>query len=364
MNRRHFVSTTAGLLAAAGRSAEEAALPRLRELFADDFLIGFAAGSGLLQDGRAAEQALAAGQFNVLTCENEMKPGPVHPEPDTYRWQAADALVGFAEANGLKVHGHTLVWHSQTGAWMFQDVDRAGLLARLKTHIDTVAGRYRGRIISWDVVNEAVENDGLRNSPWRQIAGDDFIERAFEYAAAADPEARLYYNDYGICVKPKRDQVVALVKRIQQAGLRIDGVGIQGHWNLTWPGLGDIEQSLQIYRDLGAKIAISELDIDVLPRRGRSADVSATETGTDASNPYVAGLPAAVADQQARRYEAIFKLFLKYRETIERVTFWGLSDGSSWLNNFPVRGRTNHPLLFDRQLTAKPAFWAVAGLKT
>jgi endo-1,4-beta-xylanase len=251
--------------------------------------------------------------------------------------------------------------------WVFQDADgkplgRDALLERMREHIFTVVGRYKGRVHGWDVVNEALNEDGtLRKSQWLNIIGEDYIARAFEYARQADPGAELYYNDYNLDYEAKWQGAVELVKKLKQQGLKVTAIGTQSHHKMDRPTLEQIEESFKAFRNLGVKVAVTELDVDVLPAvtRQPTADVSAwTQAGPD-SNPYTAGLPDEVQNALAERYRDLFALFLRYRDIITRVTFWGVTDRFSWLNNFPVPGRTNYPLLFDREGKPKPAFDAV-----
>jgi endo-1,4-beta-xylanase len=223
-------------------------------------------------------------------------------------------------------------------------------------------GRYKGQIQSWDVVNEALNEDGtLRQSMWLKIVGPDYIEKAFQYAHEADPQAQLTYNDYNLELEPKRNGAIALVKKLKADGVPIDCVGIQGHVHLTEPTIEQEDAAISALAALGVKVAISELDVDVLPNAGYgpTADVSLSVERKAAQNPYVNGLPDAMQQQLAARYAGLFRVFLKHRGDLVRVTFWNVTDGDSWLNGFPVRGRTNYPLLFDRNAKPKPAFDAV-----
>jgi endo-1,4-beta-xylanase len=344
----------------------------LREAFADDFLIGAAVGRGVVsgRDARAAE--LVARQFSALTAENDMKWQSLHPAPDRYDFNAADDYLEFAKKHRMTVIGHTLVWHSQTPDWVFKDeagkpVTREVLLKRMKDHIQTVVGRYKGRIKGWDVVNEALSDGGrepLRDSPWRRIIGDDFIEQAFRFAHEADPQAELYYNDYGLENGRKRDNAVALVKGLLKRGVPITGIGTQSHFHLNHPPVAEVERTLKDFAALGVKVMVTELDVDVLPSRGPAgnADISRREQGGNGLNPYPNGLPPEIQEKLAKRYGELFEVYLRHRKSLTRVTFWGVDDGRTWLNGFPIRGRTNHPLLFDRDLKPKPAFDAVLRL--
>jgi len=229
------------------------------------------------------------------------------------------------------------------------------MLERMRTHIATVVGRYKGKIRGWDVVNEALNDDGpLRDSPWRRGIGDDYIAKAFEFAREADPGAELYYNDYNLATRPaKRAGAIRIIKELQQRGLRIDAVGEQGHWRLESPTTTEIDQTITELRATGVKVMITELDVNLLPPVAPPVPGQPREPG---ANPYANGLPDDVQQALARCYVNAFRVFLKHRDDITRVTFWGVSDGDSWLN----RGRMNYPLLWDRQRQPKPAFDEVA----
>ena len=364
-----LVSMLIALPAAAFAAAADGPATTLREAYADDFLVGVALNTATVSGRNPRAAAIAAREFSSLTAENDMKWALLHPAPGRYEFDAADAYVEFAGQHGMAVIGHTLVWHSQTPRWVFQGEDgqpasRELLLERMRDHIHTVAGRYRGRVKGWDVVNEAVSDRGpdvLRDSPWRRIIGDDFLDHAFRFAREADPDAGLYYNDYGLFHREKRARVVELLRGLIARGVPIDGVGMQGHYGLAKPEIAEVEQAIEDFAALGLKVMVTELDVDVLPSRGDVgvADIARREVYDAALNPYRDGLPADVQQQLAERYAALFRLFVKHRQHITRVTLWGLDDRQTWLNNFPVRGRTNHPLLFDRDLQPKPAFEAV-----
>ncbi len=343
----------------------------LRSAYADDFLIGVAMNTAMVEGRDTASAEIAARQFSSLTAENDMKWQSINEDPGLYDFGTADAYVAFGEKHGMAVIGHTLVWHSQTPRWVFQDdqgkpASRELLLARMRDHIHTVAGRYQGRIKGWDVVNEAISDGGedapmLRNSPWRRIIGDDFIDHAFRFAREADPKAELYYNDYGMFHREKRARTIRMLRGLIERGVPIDGVGMQGHYQLEAPEIDEIEQAIKDFSALGLKVMVTELDVDVLPSRGPvgNAEISRREEYSASINPYAKGLPDGVQQDLARRYADLFALFVKYRANISRVTLWGLHDGQTWLNGFPVRGRTNHPLLFDRDRQPKPAFFSV-----
>jgi endo-1,4-beta-xylanase len=368
MRGRYFcVAIAAAAVLAAVTSARGDDGPVLKALVPKGLLIGSAVSPAHTSGTNAAEQRIVLRHFNTITNENVLKPEPVHPEPDRYNWAPADEYVAFGETHGMFIVGHVLVWHQQTPAWMFEDVDgrpldRDTALARLKSHIDAVVGRYRGRVHAWDVVNEAVEEDGTpRKTPWLQAIGDDYVAKAFEFAHAADPQAELYYNDYNMWSAAKRAGALRIVKDLRARGLRVDALGAQGHWLLATPSLKDIEAIFTDAKAAGVKVAITELDVDVLPREARmhGADLSLQTKMREETNLYPNGLPEAKQQELANRYADIFRIFMRHRDTLTRVTFWGVTDGHSWLNNFPVRGRVNYPLLWDRTGGPKAAFHAV-----
>jgi len=308
---------------------------------------------------------------NTITPENALKWESLHRQPDEFSFEAADKFVEFGEKRGMKIIGHTLVWHSQTPRWVFQDEEgnpasRELLLERMRHHIQTVAGRYKGRIHGWDVVNEALNEDGtLRQSPWLRIIGEGYLVKAFQFAHEADPEAELYYNDYSLHRPEKRAGAVKLIKILQDAGVRVDAIiGMQAHYRLETPELEIIEDSVKAYIETGLNVMFTELDIKAIPTPGPgTADISQTRSGGDTRwNPYPDGFPDDVQHQLANRYAAIFKMLLSHREKVTRVTFWGVTDRTLWLNNFPIRGRTDYPLLFGRDRHPKPAFWSVVNL--
>lgn len=353
-----------GISAAPRWSAAE---PSLKDAFAGKFCVGAALGTHQVMGDEAAALELVAEQFNSITPENLLKWQNIHPAAEQYNFEPADRFVDFGDQHGMFVVGHALVWHQQTPAWVFQGksgqpLSRDALLARMQDHIATVVGRYKGRIDAWDVVNEAIDDDGnLRNTPWRRIIGDDYIAKAFQFAHQADPDAELYYNDYNEWHPKKRDAIARLVASLQQQGVPIAGLGLQGHWGLDYPSLEAIEEMFAAYRPLGVKLMVTELDMNVLPRPDNNfgADVSRNVALRKELNPYVDGLPDEAAAALANRYADIFQLFVKHADLVDRVTFWGVHNGHSWLNNWPIRGRTAYPLLFDRRLKPTAAYRAV-----
>lgn len=342
----------------------------LKDAFQDHFLMGTALNHRQISGHDLSGQELAIREFNVVTAENVMKWEVIHPEPGVYNFDAADAMMDLAEENDMLVIGHTLVWHSQVPDWVFHDeegvqLSRTALLERMKDHIDTVAGRYKGRIHGWDVVNEAILDDGsMRETLWYQIIGEDYIVKAFEFAHEADPDAELYYNDYSLEIPAKREGTVRLIEYLQENDARITGVGTQGHFSLDFPTLENIEKTIVDFAALGVDVMVTELEIDVLPPAFEylGADVDMTAELRDELNPYADGLPDSVQEQLTERYREIFETYMNHQDKISRITFWGVTDGDSWKNNWPVRGRTNYPLLFDRNGVPKPAYHAIVDL--
>jgi len=339
----------------------------LKDTFEGDFLIGTSMNMPQITGRDTMAQPFIVKHFNSVTAENCMKWERINPEPGRYEFTLADSMVAFALRNNITVIGHVLVWHAQTPDWVFQDslgnpLSRDALLERLKDHIFTVVGRYKGKVKGWDVVNEAVDEDGsLRQTKWLQIIGEDYIEMAFRYANEADPDAELYYNDYNNEERAKRAGVIPIIRNLQAKGIRVDGVGIQGHWHLDSPDMEIIDESIGEYAALGMKVMITELEINVLPTPSwlYGAEISRIAEYRDSLNPYVAGLPNSVEAQLTDRYAELFRILLKHDDAVTRVTFWGLHDGYSWKNGWPIPGRTNYPLLFDRDYNLKPAFHAV-----
>jgi endo-1,4-beta-xylanase len=340
----------------------------LKDVFKDDFLIGTAVNRFQLSGGDNLAVSIIKDQFNTITAENELKWEPVHPRLDVYNFEPADLFVEFGKKNNMFMVGHTLLWHNQTPQWVFKNdqgesADRETLLKRMHEHIQKIAGRYKGQINGWDVVNEALDEDGaLRQSQWMKIIGEDYIAKAFQYANEADPEAELYYNDFSLENKPKRDGAIRLIKKLQSQGIKIDGVGLQGHYKMDWPSAAQLDSTIKDFAALGIKVMITELDIDVLPYKDISAEITLTMENQEKYDPYKDGLPDSAQKSLAQRYYDLFKVLVQNKNTIDRVTFWGVTDKESWLNYWPIPGRKNYPLLFDRDGKPKPAFFSV--LKT
>lgn len=334
----------------------------LKDALKDKFLIGVAMNEAQITEADSSSVAIIKNHFNSITAENCMKSEELQPVEGEFNFKLADQFVKFGEENNMYIIGHTLVWHSQAPKWFFtdatgKDVTREVLIERMKNHIFTVVGRYKGKVKGWDVVNEAFEDDGSwRNSKFYQIIGEDYIRLAFQFAHEADPDADLYYNDYSMSHEGRRNTVVKMVKDLKSQGVRIDGVGLQGHMDLVFPDLDEFEKSMLAFAETGVKLMITELDVTVLPRPGIDvgAEISASFEYQQKLNPYAEGLPDSVSIALNNRYNDIFKLFLKHSDILERVTLWGVYDGQSWRNNWPVRGRTDYPLIFDRNFQPKP----------
>lgn len=361
---RFMVSGAVLLVGLRALGAEPGSPASLREAAAGLFAIG--AGISDRIPERPVDWPLLTAQFSAVTPENCLKPDPVQVAEGKFNFTNPDAFVDFAAAKGLQVVGHCLVWakDDRTPPWFFRDgtntASRELLLARMKTHIDTVAGRYRGRIAMWDVVNEALD-DGtnfLRPSGWSAACGEEFLIKAFEYARAADPQALLIYNDYNNELPDKRAKLVRLVRLLREKRAPLHAIGLQGHYEIDRLPLADIEATLIAMRELGVKVVVSELDIDVVPRGRWWAEGGKYRDELSKLDPYRNGCPTEILQRQADQYAQLFRLFRKHTDVLARVSFWNLHDGQSWLNGFPWR-RVNHPLLFDRAGKPKPAFDAV-----
>lgn len=354
----------------------------LKDLYADKFLVGNILAGGL--EGNSLfrqdqeELALLIGEFNCLTAENSMKMQYVQPKKGVFNFKPSDALLHIANKAEMEVVGHALVWHHQVPQWIFKDkqgntVSREVLIQRMKDHIYKVVTRYKGKIKYWDVVNEAVDlkyEDGkqvafLRESPWYKIIGEDYIELAYRFAHEADPDALLLYNDYSMTDLVKTQFVADMVKDLKDKGIPIHGVGMQGHWHLEWPTNSDLRKALDILSEVGVKVSISELDVRVLPHpkdTEMGADIRLNVQRLKELDPYTDGIPDKILKKQAKKYASLFKVFLEYSDLIERVSFWGVVDHHSWLRDWPVKGRTVYPALFDRDYSPKPAYFAIRKL--
>ena len=339
----------------------------LAAAFAEHFKIGVAVGGRTSSGQDAAAAALALQQYNRATPENAFKWQSIQRQPGVFDFVQAETFLDFAEQTGMEVHGHTIVWHQQVPGWVFQapgggPATRELLLERLEEHMAALAARLGDRVHYWDVVNEAFNDDGsLRSTNWLTIIGDDYMEQAFALAGRYFPNAKLVYNDFSMENTGKRDAVARMVRDFQSKGIRIDAVGSQGHFQLGSPSVAAIQSSIQILADTGVEVLISEMDVDVLPPAGanQGADLSVNAQLSAQLNPYSECLPPLVEQQAAERWGSIFDMFVQNKDKVRSVTLWGLSDGHSWLNNWPVNGRTNYALLFNRDLQAKSSWQAV-----
>lgn len=330
--------------------------PALKDVLQDKFLIGVALNTRQSSGNDTAATRIVREHFNAIVAENCMKSAEIHPEIDRYNFTQADEFVQFGVDNNLTVTGHCLIWHSQLPPWFCVDengenVTPEVLKERMKEHISTVVGRYKGVIKGWDVVNEAILEDGsYRKSKFYEILGEEFIPLAFQYAEEADPDAELYYNDYNEWYPGKRETVVRLINTLKERGIRIDGIGMQGHVGMTNPTIETYQETIDDYVTAGVKVLITELDMSPLPepRRMGGANLADMESYRKEIDPYTEGLPENVAQAWNERMMDLFNLFLENSDNVLRVTMWGVSDTDSWKNNFPVRGRTDYPLLFDR----------------
>jgi endo-1,4-beta-xylanase len=341
----------------------------LKDVFQGKFYIGTAMNAGQITGSDTASIRIIRQHFNTITAENCMKCGPLQPVEGMFNFRLSDQFVEFGMQNKMFIVGHCLVWHSQAPKWFFMDengndVSREVLIGRMKKHIQSVVGRYKGKVQGWDVVNEAILDDGLwRQSKLYTIIGPDFVKLAFQFAHEADPDAELYYNDYSMALPGRRDGVVKMVKELLKEGIRINGIGMQGHCSLDFPKIEEFEKSILAFVSLGVKVMITEMDISALPgpKDSQGADVDSRVEYKNELNPYTSGLPEEVEKAHAKRYKEFFDLFLKHSDKISRVTLWGVQDGQSWKNNFPVPGRTDYPLLFDRKYQPKSFITSLLG---
>ncbi len=320
------------------------------------FLMGVAINTHQAREENPTETKLINTHFNSIVPENCMKAAEIHPEENRFNFQESDQFVHFGEKYKKVMIGHCLIWHSQLPRWFCLDENGENVSAevlkdRMRRHIYTIVNRYKGIIHGYDVVNEAFEDNGsYRNSRFYQILGKDFIRLAFQYAHEADPKAELYYNDYNMYVPAKCEAVVEMVKELKAAGCRIDAVGMQGHMNLETPTVDDFEKSINKLASTGVKVNITEWDVSILPvpHRHVGANISDRLNYAKEFDPYREGVPDSVQQIWDKKVLDMFALFLKHSDVIDRVTVWGLNDRQSWKNNFPVPGRCDYPLLFDR----------------
>lgn len=343
---------------ASGNKPEEG----LKDALEGKFYMGAALNAPQILGTDTMSLKIMDAHFNSIVAENCMKSMNIQPKEGEFDFRQADAFVEYGLQNNMYIVGHCLIWHSQAPRWFFVDaegnqVSREVMIERMKTHISTVVGRYKGKVDAWDVVNEAFLDDGSwRKTKFYEIIGEDFFKLAFQFAHEADPEAELLYNDYSMFHEGRRNAVVAAVRKFQEEGVKIDGIGMQGHYGLDNLPLDRIEESIIAFAETGVEVHFTELDISVLPmpdwRAG--AEVSASFEYQQKMNPYQDGLSDSAAVASHKAYLDLFNLFLKHSDKIKRVTLWGIADQHSWKNNWPIRGRTDYALLFDRNFEAKP----------
>jgi len=334
----------------------------LKAALKEKFQIGAALNAQLITGKDTDGVQVLKAQFSSIVAENCMKSEEIHPNEDSYNFSLSDQFVKLGEENDMFIVGHTLIWHSQLPKWFCSDengnnVSPEVLKARMEEHISSVVGRYKGRIHGWDVVNEAILEDGsYRKSKFYEILGEEFIPLAFQYAHKADPDAELYYNDYNEWFPGRRETVIRLIRTLKERGIRIDAIGMQGHLGMESPTIEEYEEAILAYTNEGVKVMVTEMDVSILPnqKRGTGADLSTNFEYQKELNPYTDGIPADVFAAWNDRMFDLFKLFLKHSDKISRVTMWSVSDKDSWKNNFPIKGRTDYPLLFDRKYQPKP----------
>jgi endo-1,4-beta-xylanase len=344
--------------------------PALKDVFKDDFIVGVALTRDQIDGLEPKAVSIVLRHFGSIVPENVLKWEAVHPRPGGYDFDAADRFVAFGEQHGMHIVGHTLVWYRQTPDWVFEDgsgkrLGRKALLERMRDHIFTVMGRYRGRIHGWDVVNEALLDGGFRKCPWLDIIGEDYIQKAYEFAREADPDAELYYNDYNVWKPAQTEGVIRLVRDLRSDGVHIDALGIQGHWGMEYPDQDEIETFIEALLTLDIPLMFTEVDLSVLPYDVDNENVrleDLDEATRARINRFKDGLPEEAEEDLATRWSELFWFFRHYRENIRRVTLWGVHDGQSWRNDTPVVGRTDYPTLFNRELEPRPAFDAVVDI--
>lgn len=332
----------------------------LKEAFADNFLIGAALNTRVVDGSDPKGDSIVTRHFNTIVAENCMKSEKINPSQGVYLWDDADRFVKYGEDRGMFIVGHTLIWHSQLAPWF--PLDSAGnyvspqvLKERMRTHISTLMSRYKGRIQGWDVVNEAILDDGsYRPSPFYEILGEEYIPLAFQYAMEADPDAQLYLNDFSMASPAKRDRYIQIINDLRARGLRIDAIGMQGHMGMDYPDFDEFEKSIEAFGKTGAKVMITEWDMSALPTVKTGANISDTTAYQAALNPYPDGLPEDISKEWNDRMRRMMDIFIAHSDVISRVTAWGTDDGSSWKNDWPMAGRVEYPLLFDRSYNLKP----------
>jgi len=344
------------------KSADKVSKLSLKNALKGKFLIGVAINERQALGFDTAAIKIVKQHFNSVVAENCMKSEVIEPLEGKFDFTKSDQFVKFGKQNKMFIIGHTLIWHSQAPAWFFvdqngKDVSREVLIERMRKHITTVVGRYKGQVNGWDIVNEALEDDGSwRQSKFYRIIGEDYVKLAFQFAHEADPKAELYYNDYSMAHLGRRNAVVKMIKKLREQGIKVDGIGMQGHLTMSFPTIESEEKSIIAFGNLGVKVMITEMDLTVIPfpNQNGGADVSMNYEYKKEMNPYPDSLPDSVATLWNNRMADFFRLFLKHHDKISRVTIWGVSDAQTWRNNWPIPGRKDYPLLFDRNYQPKP----------
>ena len=340
----------------------------LSQKFQKHFLVGAAINEGQILQKDQPSVSIIKKEFNTISPENVMKWMFVQPKPNEFYFDHTDKYVQFGLDNNMHIVGHALIWHSQIANFMNSIKDSTKMVQHVTNHISTLVNRYKGKIDTWDVVNEALNEDGtLRESIFLKVLGENYLETVYKMAEKYDSNADLAYNDYNLCKPKKREGAVKLIKSLQSSGAKINSLGIQAHWQLTSPTLEEIETSILAFSELGVKVMFTELDISVLPNPWELSGAEVTQNfkkfeGDKKMNPFPENLPDSVKEKLTKRYENIFKLFVKHKDKISRVTFWGVTDKFSWLNDWPIKGRTNYPLLFDRNYKEKKAYQRIMNL--
>ena len=351
---RDILKTTVcavALLAVASNGWAQGAAKGLKDAYKDYFMIGVAVNQRNVTN--AEQQALIKKEFNSMTCENDMKPEPTEPQEGQFNWENADRIANFARQNGIKLRGHTLMWHSQIGRWMTAEgTTKEQFYARMKNHIQAIVSRYKDVVYCWDVVNEAISDDANATDPYRQSAmyrlcGDEFIEKAFQYAHEADPKALLFYNDYSTVDPHKRDRIYNMVKKMKAKGIPIDGIGMQAHYNIYYPSEARLDSAITLFKTIVKHIHITEFDIRVNEEMGGGLQFS--REGANVTD----SVKQHLADQYAR----CFRVFRKHKDVIDCVTFWNLGDRDSWL------GARNYPLPWDENYQPKLAYTYIKDMK-
>lgn len=353
-------------------AADNSSQSTLKDALKNKFLMGVAINADQVLGKDTSALRIIKQQFNSVVAENCMKSEVIQPKEGEFDFTKSDQFVDFGTKNNMYIIGHTLIWHSQAPVWFFvdkegKDVSREVLIERMRKHITTLVGRYKGRVKGWDVVNEAINDDGsYRQSKFYKIIGEDYIRLAFEFAHKADPAAQLHYNDYSMALPGRRNGVVKMIENLQKQGVKVDAIGMQGHIGMDYPSLDEEEKSIIAFSKLGVKVMITEMDLTVIPfpNQNGGADVSMSYEYKKEMNPYPDGLPDSVATKWNNRMTDFFNLFLKHHDKISRVTMWGVYDGQTWRNDWPIVGRKDYPLLFDRNYKPKAIVESIIKMAT